>query len=129
MKKIGQNKKTLMYYEVGIKNRTTYYFDDITNLEDSDLNNILIDKNLCKIFFIYDISCKTLLSRKPLLIRFNKLDASVRIYDRTRYLTLFGTEHYDATYNGIRYLISLKISITYIFLTILQKSKLVPLLF
>ena len=58
MKNIGQNKKTLMYYEVGIKNRTTYYFDDITNLEDSDLDNILIDKNLCKIFLFMTFHVK-----------------------------------------------------------------------
>ena len=47
------------------------------------------------------------------------------IYDGTRYLTLFGTKKYDAMYDRIRYLISLKSSITYIFVTILEKSKLI----
>ena len=39
----------------------------------------------------------------------------IRIYDRTRYLTLLDTKKYDVIYNRIRYLISLKISIKYIF--------------
>ena len=41
------------------------------------------------------------------------------MYGGTSYLTLFGTEKYDAVYNRIRYLIS----ITYVFLTIMQKLK------
>ena len=48
-----------------------------------------------------------------------------RIYDGTRYLTLFGSERYDAIYGIIRYLISLKNSITYIFSNYLRKSKLI----
>ena len=42
-------------------------------------------------------------------IRFDKINGLIRIYDGTRYLTLFGSENYDAIYNRIRYLISLKI--------------------
>ena len=30
--------------EVGIKNRTRYYFDDLIKIEDFDLDNILIDE-------------------------------------------------------------------------------------
>ena len=37
-----------------------------------------------------------------------------KIYDGTRYLTLLGTKKYDAIYNKIRYLISLKSGVTYI---------------
>ena len=48
-------------------------------------------------------------------IRFNKIDGFTGIYDGTRYLTLFASESYDATYNRIRYLRSLKSSIIYIF--------------
>ena len=29
--------------EIGIKNRTCYYFDDRIKIEDFDINNILID--------------------------------------------------------------------------------------
>ena len=48
-------------------------------------------------------------------IRFDKIDGFIKIHDGTRYLTLFGSEKYDAIYNTIRYLITLKSSITYIF--------------
>ena len=47
-------------------------------------------------------------------VRFDKIDEIISIYDGTRNLTLSGTKKY-AIYNRIRYLISLKISITYIF--------------
>ena len=81
--------------------------------------------------FWFDISYKTLIDPEPLHIGFNKIDGFIRIYDGTRYLTLFGSEKYDAIYDRIRYLtnlkylINLKTSITYIFLTILQKPKLI----
>ena len=64
---------------------------------------------------IYDVSYKTLIDPKSLQIRFDKIDGFIRIYDKTRYLTLFRSENYDAIYNRIRYLVSLESSITYIF--------------
>ena len=42
---------------------------------------------------------------------FDKFHVFIRIYDGTRYLTLFGSEKYDAIYRRIRYLTSLKSSI------------------
>ena len=33
------------FWKVRIKNRTCYYFNDITKLEDFDLDDILIDEN------------------------------------------------------------------------------------
>ena len=72
---------------------------------------------------IYDISYKTLIDSKPLRIRFNKTDGFIRIYDSTRYLTLHGSEKYDAIYNRIRYLLSLKSGITYIFSHYFAKIK------
>ena len=56
-------------------------------------------------------------------IRFDKINGIIRIYDKTRYLTLFCTEKYDAIYDRIKYLISLKSSITYIFSHYLAKLK------
>ena len=55
--------------------------------------------------------------------KFDKIDGFTRIYDGTRYLTLFGSENYDAIYNRIRYLISIKSSITYIFSYYFAKIK------
>ena len=56
-------------------------------------------------------------------IRFDKIDGFIRIYDGTRYLTLFGSGKYDAIYDKIRYLISLKSGIAYIFSHYFAKIK------
>ena len=63
---------------------------------------------------INDFSYKALIGSKPLRIRFNKIDGILRIYDWSRYLILFGNKKYDAIYNKIRYLISIKSGITYV---------------
>ena len=73
---------------------------------------------------IYGISYKTLIDPKPLRIRFDKIDGFIRIYDGTRCLTLFGSEKKnDALYNRVRYLMSLKNSITYIYIHTFAKTK------
>ena len=54
---------------------------------------------------------------------FDKLDGFIRVYDGPRYLTLFASEKHDAIYNRIRYLISLKSSIKYIFFHYFAKIK------
>ena len=56
-------------------------------------------------------------------IRFDQIDGLVRIYDGIIYLTLFGSEKYQAIYNRIRYLISIKSAITYIFSHYFAKMK------
>ena len=48
-------------------------------------------------------------------IRFDKIDGFIKIYHGTRYVVLLGPEKYDAIYNRIRYPISLKSGITYLF--------------
>ena len=68
---------------------------------------------------IYDISFKSLIDPKPLRIRFDKMDGFIRIYDGIRYLTMFSSKKIDR----IRYLISLKSGITYIFCHFLEKVK------
>ena len=57
-----------------------------------------------------------------LLIRFDKIGGFFKIYDGTRYLTLFRSEKYNAFYR-IRYLISIKSGITYIFSHYFAKIK------
>ena len=106
-----------------IKNRTCYYFDNIVKLEDFDFDNILIDEKLHKNILIYDISCKILIGPLPLRIRFDKVNEFIRIYDRTRYLNLFGSENFNTVYNRIGYLISLKSSVTYVFSPYYAKIK------
>ena len=82
--------------------------------EDYD-RDILIDKKSCKNILVYSISYKTLMDPKPLCIRFDKMDGYNGIYDRSRYLLLFGDEKYDFIYIMIRYLIGGKSGITYVF--------------
>ena len=113
------------FKKVHIKNRTCYYFDDIIKLEDFDLDNILKDEKSHENILIYDMSYKTLIGSKPLRIRFDKIDGVIRIYDGIKNLTLSGKKKYDAIYDRIRYLISLKTVSHKFFLTILQNSKLI----
>ena len=42
--------------EIGIKNCTWYYFDDIIRIEDFDAKNILIDEKPFKNSLVYNIS-------------------------------------------------------------------------
>ena len=84
-------------------------------MEDFDRDNILIYEKSHEDFLINDISYKTLIGSKLLRITFDKIHGFIGIYDGTRYLTLFGSEKHDAVCNRIRYLISIKISITNIY--------------
>ena len=72
---------------------------------------------------IYDISYKILIDPKPLRIRLDKIDGFLRINDGTRYLILFDSEKHDDIYKRIRYLLSLKSSIIYIFSHYFAKIK------
>ena len=56
-------------------------------------------------------------------IRFDKIDGFIRIYDGTRYLKLFDSEKYDAIYDKIRYLISLKNCINIYFFSPQRKNQ------
>ena len=100
--------------EIDNKNHACYYFNDITKIKRFDLDNILTDKRLYENILVYNISYKNLIDSRPLCIRFDKIDESIRAYDETRYLVFFGSEKYDSIYDRIRDLISLKGGITYI---------------
>ena len=77
-----------------------------------DFDNILIDEKSYKNILKYNISYKSLNDYKPLRIRVDKIDVFIKVYDRTGYLVLFGSEKYDSIYDRIRYLISVKSDIT-----------------
>ena len=77
--------------------------------------NILLNEKSCKTcknILIYDISYKTFLGLKPLVVRFDQIDEFIKIYDGIRYLVLFCFRLYDAIYKRIRHLISKKHAIT-----------------
>ena len=63
---------------------------------------------------------KTLINAKLLRIRFDRIYGSIRVYDGSKYLVLFGSEKYDFIYNRIRHLIGGKGGM--LFLIIMQKS-------
>ena len=67
-----------------------------------------MDEKSYENILVHDILYKNLIVAKPFHIRFHKVDGFIRAYDGTRYLVLFDPEIYDAIYNEIRYLLSLK---------------------
>ena len=46
-------------------------------------------------------SYKSLIVSKPFFTRFDKINGFIGIYDASRYLTLLGSEKYEAIYNRI----------------------------
>ena len=100
-------------------NHTCYYFDDIIRFWDRgiDFSDILLDEKLYKEKYknilIHVISYKTSTGAKPLRIRFDKIDAFIKIHDKNRYLVLFDYSYCDKICNRINYLISEKSGITY----------------
>ena len=67
--------------------------------------------------------------QKSLSIRFYKMDGLIRIYVESTYLVLLGPEEYNAIYNRIRYLISLKSDIAYILSDYFVKIKVILMIF
>ena len=65
----------------------------------------LKEHNAWKNILVDDISNKTLICAKPLRVGFNKVDRLIRVYDRTKYLVLFGPERYGSIYDRIRYIL------------------------
>ena len=54
----------MSHKDTNIKNRTHYFFDDIINIKDFDLNNIKIDERSYKNILIYYIEYETIKSMK-----------------------------------------------------------------
>ena len=47
---------------------------------------------------VCNISYKNLIAAKPLCVSFNKQDDFIRVFNKTRYLVLFGIKKYDFIY-------------------------------
>ena len=97
-----------------MKNRKCYYFNDRIKIEYFDLDNILINEKLYENILVYSISYKRLIHSKLLRVRFYNIAWFIRVYDRNKYLVLFGIEKHDSIYGRIRYLISVNGGISYI---------------
>ena len=98
---------------IDIKNRVCYYFDNIINDTKFNLSNILLDKKLYENISVYNISYKTPTGRKPLCIRFDKIDGFIiALNDKIKHLVLFDYGLLDKMFDKIKYLISKKSGIT-----------------
>ena len=84
-----------------------------------NFDNVLIDEKSSKSILIYDISYKDLLGSNLTHIRFDEINGFIKV--GIMYLVLFDPERYDALYNRIRYLVSKKVVLCTLFLTIMQK--------
>ena len=99
MKMNNQNKST----GIEIKNRTCYYFDDVNNIYNIDLDNLLLGQRSYKDILIYDAAYKTSCGAKPLCIIFDELNGFIRKHNLTKYLTLF--HFYEIIFDRIRILL------------------------
>ena len=66
--------------DIDIENRTHYFFNDIINIKNFDLNNIKIDEKSCKNILIYYIGYVTIKDSKY-----------IKIYIVNKYLALVPT--------------------------------------
>ena len=66
--------------DIDIKNRTYYFFDDIINMKDFDLNNIKINEKSCKDILIYYIGYVTIKDSK--YIKINSANPLYLIFSR-----------------------------------------------
>lgn len=79
--------------KAGMKNCSSYYFDDIITIEDLVFIIFYWMKNQMKMFWF--MTFLTLIGVKLLCIRFGKTNGFIRVYNRSRYLVLFGPGKYD----------------------------------
>ena len=76
--------------EIGIKNRTYYYFGDIKRIREFEILVLgIVNRDIyiyiyIYIIYIYNIpykSYKAFMGPKPLCIRFDEIDRFIKIYD------------------------------------------------
>ena len=96
--------------ETDINNHTFYYFDDIININNLNLNNILLNEKSYQNILIYNIWYKTPYGAKPLGIIYDKVDGFIRKYDGIKYLALPHSEIYVRIFDRIRFLFMLRIN-------------------
>ena len=70
-------KSKIKLKEIDIKNSVSFYFDDIINDTKTNFSNILLNEKLYQNISVYKISYKTSAYRKPLRIRFDKIDGFI----------------------------------------------------
>ena len=93
--------------EIDIKNRAFYYFDDKITDRDIYSVDILLDEKMYENISVYDISYKDSTGKKPLRIRFDKIDGSIRARaSEFKHLALFDNRLFDKICDKIKHFIS-----------------------
>ena len=83
--------------QINIKNRTYYFFNDMINIEDSDLSLIKIDKNI-GIYHIGYITiksisdCENINCVNPLYLMIGEVDGYIEESNGNKYLTFTSTD-------------------------------------
>ena len=108
------------FKDITIKNNTYYFFADIVNIKNFDLNNIKIGEKSYKNILIYYIGYITIKdlkfvktnSENPLCLIFSKVNRYFKEINKNKYLTLVPTnkskeiiKKYEELWSKIRYLI------------------------
>ena len=95
--------------ENDIKIRICYYFDNIINIDDLDLDNIVLGEISYENIWIYHAAYKTSYGEKPLCDIFDNTDGYIREHDSSKYLALFyPNEKHKRIFDRFRYIIKLK---------------------
>ena len=97
-----------------IKNGRRYYFDDINDINNFDLENILLNEIPWEIILIYDTAYKIPYNAKPLCNIFNKVDGYITKNDKTKNLVLFRPKKFETMLDRIRHVILLKSNVSFI---------------
>ena len=83
--------------DIDIKNSTYYFFDDIINMKNFDLNNIKIDEKSYKdilIYYIRYLKYVKINSVYPLYLIFNKVNGPFQEINENKYLMLVSTKSF-----------------------------------
>ena len=74
--------------EISIKNRTNYYFDGITIINDFNLKNIKLDTKSYNDILIFYIVYETIDGVKTFYINFNEINGYIEDDNGSEFLTL-----------------------------------------
>ena len=83
--------------DIDIKNPTYYFFDDIINMKNFDLNNIKIDEKSYKdilMYYIRYLKYVKINSVYPLYLIFNKVNGHFQEINENKYLMLVSTKSF-----------------------------------
>ena len=110
--------------QINIKNRTYYFYNNITDIETFDLNSLKVDKKTYKNCDIYNIGYVTIKkigsgyginSVNPLYLRIDNASGYIEEINEDKYLVFDDTYEnkklkYDDVFNGFKLIVLMKVS-------------------